>query len=274
MPTRLIREGILTSEPVNSLSWPEEVFYRRLLSVVDDFGRYYASPKLLRAACYPLHIDKVSDSDIGKWLAACATAALVRVYPAQDGKSYIEVLRFNQQVRAKASKYPQPPALDSTCAADATQTQADAHLGVSVSGVVSEGDKPAAPSGALLFEKQFWPAYPKKKAKDDALKAFLKRKPDQSLVDLMLTALAWQSQTEDWVKEGGKFIPYPATWLNDGRWTDEQPKAMPAGAVATVPGRQERDPELVKRENDAKLAAAPSAETLGRIARIKQGATA
>jgi len=51
-------------------------------------------------------------------------------------------------------------------------------------------------------------------------------------------------------------------------------RQKPDIAKQTVPGRQERDPELVKRENDAKLAAAPSAETLARIAQIKQGATA
>ncbi len=50
MPNRIIREGILTSEAVNSLSWEAEVFFRRLLSVVDDFGRltpvrlFYALP--------------------------------------------------------------------------------------------------------------------------------------------------------------------------------------------------------------------------------------
>lgn len=274
MPTRLIREGILTSEPVNSLSWAEEVFYRRLLSVVDDFGRYYASPKLLRAACYPLHIDKVSDSDIGKWLAACATAALVRVYPAEDGKSYIEVQRFNQQVRAKASKFPQPQAIDSTCIADAKQVQADAHLDVSVFGVVSEDDKPAAPSGAELFEKEFWPAYPKKKAKDDALKAFLKRKPDRALLDLMLAAITWQRQTEDWVKEGGKFVPYPATWLNDGRWTDEKPTAMPTGAVSTVPGKAERDPELTRLDIERARAVPMPASVREAMAKLKQGAAA
>lgn len=134
MPNRILREGILTSERVNRLNWAEETFYRRLMSVVDDFGRYYAAPKLLRAACYPLHIDKVSDSDIGKWLSACETAALVRVYPAQDGKRYVEVLGFRQQVRAKESRFPQPPgdaqqALGA-CVADAQQVIADAHLGV------------------------------------------------------------------------------------------------------------------------------------------------
>lgn len=277
MPNRILREGILTSERIEKLNWAEEVFYRRVMSVVDDFGRYYARPSLLLAACYPLLLKKVSDSDIEKWLSACENAALVRVYPAEDGKRYLQLLDFNQQVRATKSKFPQPPDI---CASTATQVSseqpASAHLDVSgvVSGVVSEDDKPAAPSGAELFEKEFWPAYPKKKAKDDALKAFLKRKPDRVLLGLMLTAIEWQRLTEDWVKEGGKFVPYPATWLNDGRWTDEKPTAIPSGAVSTVPGRQGRDPELIRREQDAKNASAPSLETLERIARIKQGVAA
>jgi hypothetical protein len=146
VPNRIIREGILSSEGVNALNWAEEVFYRRLMSVVDDYGLYYATPKLLRAACYPLHIDKVSDSDIGKWLTACVEAALVRVYPASDGKRYLEVLKFGQQVRAKTSKYPAPPLegvadatpMRSTCIADEQHPPSDAHLDVSVVVSVSE----------------------------------------------------------------------------------------------------------------------------------------
>lgn len=152
MPNRMLREGILTSEAVNALNWAEEVFYRRLHSVVDDFGRFYATPKLIRAACYPLHIDKVSDSDIGKWLAACETAALVRVYPALDGKRYLEVLNFRQQVRAKTSRFPafDAQALD-PCAADAQQLFADAHLG----GVVVVGvDGYAPPQAAAQLDSR------------------------------------------------------------------------------------------------------------------------
>jgi hypothetical protein len=75
------------------------------MSVVDDFGRYYATPQLVRAACYPLKLEKVSDSDIGKWLTECVNAALVRVYPASDGKRYLEVLKFGEP-RAKRSRFP------------------------------------------------------------------------------------------------------------------------------------------------------------------------
>jgi len=134
MPNRILREGILTSSAVARLGWAEEVFYRRLHSVVDDFGRYYADEGMLRAACYPRQLNKVSDSDIGKWLRACVDAALVRVYPAEDGERYLEVVKFGQQVRAKKSKFPD---MLSACAADAKQVPANAHLDVSEGGDVS-----------------------------------------------------------------------------------------------------------------------------------------
>jgi hypothetical protein len=71
-----------------------------------------------------------------------------------------------------------------------------------------------------LFE-DFWKAYPKKTAKDDARKAFDKRKPDGEMLAQMLTALAVQIASPAWTKDGGQFIPNPATWLNGGRWQDE-----------------------------------------------------
>ena len=127
MPNRILREGILTSPRMARLGWAEEVFYRRLHSVVDDFGRYFADVGLLRAACYPRQLNKVSDSDIGKWLQVIADAGLVRVYPASDGERYLEVVDFGQQVRAKKSRF---PGMQSTCVADAKQPPADAHLDV------------------------------------------------------------------------------------------------------------------------------------------------
>lgn len=144
MPNRILREGILTSPAVARLGWAEEVFYRRLHSVVDDFGRYYADAGMLRAACYPRQLNKVSDSDIGKWLRACVDAALVRVYPAEDGESYLEVLKFGQQVRAKKSKFPD---MRSTCAADAQQVPGNARLDVSESVDESVDDSEAKASG-------------------------------------------------------------------------------------------------------------------------------
>lgn len=148
MPNRILREGILTSQRMAKLGWAEEVFYRRLHSVVDDFGRYFADIGLLRAACYPRQLNKVSDSDVEKWLQATEKAALVRVYPAEDGERYLELLDFRQQVRAKASKFPGPATqITSNCVADAQQLPANAHLDVSGDGDVSEGVE-ASPQAA------------------------------------------------------------------------------------------------------------------------------
>jgi phage replication O-like protein O len=61
----------------------------------------------------------------------------------------------------------------------------------------------------------FWKAYPKKVGKDLAIKTWNKKKPK---VDEVLTALEWQTKTQQW-KDG--YIPNPATYLNEGRWQDE-----------------------------------------------------
>ena len=129
MPNRIIREGILTSERVNRLAPQAELFYRRLMSVVDDFGRFTAHPGLLRSACYPLRVDEVREADISRWLAEVQLAGLIALY-AVAGKGYLEMIDFRQQVRAKVSKFPAPDdeQLRISCVAVATQLRASAHL--------------------------------------------------------------------------------------------------------------------------------------------------
>lgn len=75
-------------------------------------------------------------------------------------------------------------------------------------------DKPARDADFDLF----WAAYPKKKAKGDAQKAFKKVKAP---IGVILSAVEKQKQSEQWRRDGGRFIPYPATWLNGQRWEDE-----------------------------------------------------
>lgn len=69
------------------------------------------------------------------------------------------------------------------------------------------------------FQK-FWQAYPKKVAKDQAKKAFKKINPSSELLDEMLNSVEKFKKTDGWKKDGGQYIPYPATWLNNKRWED------------------------------------------------------
>lgn len=66
----------------------------------------------------------------------------------------------------------------------------------------------------------FWSAYPKKKSKDDALKAWQKKKDKPPIAEI-LAKLELQKKSDQWQKEAGQFIPYPATYINAGGWHDE-----------------------------------------------------
>ncbi len=90
----------------------------------------------------------------------------------------------------------------------------------------TDGDVPPA------FD-QFWRAYPKKTGKTAALKAWknAKGKPD---LPVLLAALEKQKTWPQWQRDGGQYIPNPATWLNQGRWNDEPPETQ---ARASPPGR-------------------------------------
>ncbi|MGH8388185.1 MAG: YdaU family protein [Pseudomonas sp.] len=71
-----------------------------------------------------------------------------------------------------------------------------------------------------LFPK-FWALYPRKQDKAKAQKAWTKLKVTDDLFAVICKGLSAQVVSADWIKEGGKYIPMPTTWLNGKRWEDE-----------------------------------------------------
>lgn len=69
----------------------------------------------------------------------------------------------------------------------------------------------------------FWQAYPKKQGKGAAEAAWKKLKPSEELTQRMLESLEQAKKCAQWQKEGGQYIPNPATWLNRAQWDDEYP---------------------------------------------------
>lgn len=74
---------------------------------------------------------------------------------------------------------------------------------------------------------EFWAAYPKKKNKGDAEKAWKALKPKADLLKTILEAVEVAKRGDDWRKENGQFIPYPATWLRAKGWEDEPQMPVP-----------------------------------------------
>lgn len=67
----------------------------------------------------------------------------------------------------------------------------------------------------------FWQAYPRRQGRGAALRSWERLKPTDALLARMLAAIEQQRQLPDWLRENGRFIPHPATWLNQQRWLDE-----------------------------------------------------
>lgn len=82
-------------------------------------------------------------------------------------------------------------------------------------------DNTRSASVPLDFDR-FWKAYPLKKAKQAALKAWKKINPDKQFAETIISAVEKQKRWEDWIRDNGQYIPNPATWLNQGRWEDEE----------------------------------------------------
>lgn len=79
-------------------------------------------------------------------------------------------------------------------------------------------DEQVIDSPKVGFE-DFWRAYPRRVAKKDALKAWQKISAEHH--GRIMQAIEANKRSEQWKKDGGQFIPYPATWLNGERWEDE-----------------------------------------------------
>lgn len=83
-----------------------------------------------------------------------------------------------------------------------------------------ENTRTSSASCGAFFDS-FWKSYPKKKGKDKCMRWFSSHKVTSELLEQMLQAIEEQKKSKDWQKDNGQFIPYPYTWLNQGRWKDE-----------------------------------------------------
>ena len=84
----------------------------------------------------------------------------------------------------------------------------------------------------------FWQEYPRKAAKAAAFKAWQKLNPSPELVERILAHVRDHKRSPDWLKDGGQFVPHPATFLNGRRWEDDIPPDTGPGMA--YHGYQER----------------------------------
>ncbi len=204
MSNRLVRDGILDSIPVNSLSPAAELFYRRLMSVVDDYGRFEADPAFLRVRCYPRQLERHSAEYVAHLLSEVEGAELIITYE-RDGKRYLEFVKFGQIIRAKKSKYPAPPGV-----------------------LPSIDDPPFGTVGENTNEREqwfaeWWGIYWRKVGRKAAHDLFCRRV--KTLSDFQRVMAATRAQAPGMLAREPMYRPHGATWLNQERYLDEVEKA-------------------------------------------------
>ena len=91
---------------MNALSESAEILYRRLMSVVDDYGRWEANPDLIRARCFPLQLSRWSTVKLRESLLEIRESRLITVFH-RGGKDYLQINNFGQRKQSR-SKYPDP----------------------------------------------------------------------------------------------------------------------------------------------------------------------
>lgn len=210
MPTRYLKPGICDSKHIDSLSAEAECLYYRLLVNVDDFGRLDARPLIIKAKCYPLR-EKLKSSKVEKWLKELAVKGLAVVYICMD-EPFLQMNKWDNKPRASHSKFPE---FDSEC----IQMYTVVPLTKTETGTKTETKTVTHQS---KFD-EYWSCLPegKKKSKGTAEKAWKKINPDEKLFVLIMEGLERAKKSEDWLKDGGQFVPHPATWLNGKCWEDE-----------------------------------------------------
>jgi len=224
MPNRIIKESICTSNEIDALKPEEEILFYRIIVNCDDFGRMDARLPILRAKCFPLRIDSVKDKDIRAWMDSLIKQGLIFTYEA-DGKMYLQMTTWekHQQIRAKRSKHPSPDDGMITSEIIGNQVIANVPENPIQSNLESESNPNPTSTQSTLKDRfeTFWTAYPKKRSKGAAEKAWAKIKPNEQLTGEILSALERAKTSADWQKDGGQYIPYPATWLNAKGWEDD-----------------------------------------------------
>lgn len=122
---------------------------------------------------------------------------------------------------------------------------------------------PMPPSVAATGFAEFWSAYPLKKAKATAEKAWQKLKPSADLQAAILSAIAAHKLSADWTRDGGQYIPHPTTWLNQRRWEDEVTHARSPQSDQNRPrSAVDEVREAIRRREAAEAAAAAAGQAL------------
>lgn len=216
MRARNIKPGFFKNEILAECSPMARLLYIGLWCMADREGRLELRPKRIKAELFPYENCKIESL-----LEELRKGGFIIAYKISD-VLYLTIPTFPQHqsphIKEAESTIPAPYESDA-CTILAHLNPESLLLNPEP---ITPLPQPGVKSGlnGKGFDA-FWKAYPKKKSKGDAEKAWKKLNPNEQLLATMLARIEQAKTSEQWMKDGGQFIPYPATWLNKKGWEDE-----------------------------------------------------
>ena len=210
--------------------------YRKHLALLNDEDR----GKLIMAI-----FDYAEDGKIPSFDGATAMAfSFIQDQMDRDAEKYAAKCAKNQENGSKGGRPPKPKESENNPKKpngyfgnpekhdNDSGNDSVSDIDLSSPPTPSKGGSPARGADLTAIEKRFelfWTAYPKKVGRAVALKAWKRVRPADELHEKILRAVSVQKDSDQWRRENGRFIPNPATWLNQGRWDDETEAAEKRG---------------------------------------------
>lgn len=227
MRSRNIKPGFFKNEYLAECDPLARILFAGLWCMADREGRLEYRLKRLKAELLPY-----DDCNIEHLIDQLLERSFISLYEV-DGQYYILIPTFTEHqhcnIKEQASTIPAPD----EHGASTVQTRPLTPYPIPhtenpiphTSGCAKKHHVNPSPGNGSFA--RFWEAYPKKKSRGVAEKAFMKIKPDEQLLASMIAKIEQAKKSVDWMKDGGRYIPYPATWLHARGWEDEGTEVHP-----------------------------------------------
>ncbi len=202
--------------------------YPLLVAHADDFGRQAGDLFTIKHKIHPASPRTLTDFQ--RAVTALHNVGLVVWYDNPSGGKCLQVVQFDKHQsglhKRVHSEFPEPVGIPGNLPEVPGSSVLTELNRTELKGTEGNGTEPrkvralrvvSTPEG---FER-FWKAYPKRVDRSKAEDAWRKLNPDAALQVVILSALSWQANQPDWVKQGRQFMPFGAVYLNNRRWEDE-----------------------------------------------------
>lgn len=276
MPTRVVRGEILNSRSLARVSLGAELFFRNLIALVDDYGRYDGDPEILAAHAYPRRRE-VTAKHVAGWLAELVNADGEGCGPvityASGGRPYLALVNWEthrgRSRRGAASRWPAPaelgrnaaPGVASTASAEIRgnpRGSSDLHAlprgsarGVEESrsrGVEESGKDTKSASGASRVRSRISLETPCPAELDLDAQARVRAWAFDRGITADQLDYAWQA-VRDWaVSKRKRYADWEATFRNQLR------KGWPLDGFGTAPGVERESPAQARERRTIEAA--------------------